>query len=167
MYTVLTDIPSLFTAQQLAEIKRLTPPPLIPSQQHSRPLQGKWVPARSVVTDDTSGTFKKLQLYEPRDIPAGWFFLGQSVSNTSALIVRKSDNWPDVTFCSVGKWDKVWFASALGRTFSMWNAYPEDSSNYAPLSSCFVASSGPPAVDPRMVCINKKYLVKGSIGVSV
>jgi len=175
---LLTDIPSLFTPAQLAEINRLTPglnglnrytdsTEVRVNTPPAKPLQGKWVPVRSVDTDRGSGAKMDFRVFEPRDIPPGWKYFGQSYNGSPGLIVRKSEGALDDVFCSVGRWDPVWNVERPYNDFAIWNPVPEDPAQFSALTSTFCSNEPvhqAPLPNPSLACINKKYLVKGQLG---
>jgi hypothetical protein len=101
---VFTDVPGLFTPAQLAEIRRLQPKAEFGEHNKPRgpakPIQGKWVQPESIQDDQGFGGLDRFVLYTPRretlksDAQAGgWFYLGQTTSATSALMIRQNPAW--------------------------------------------------------------------------
>lgn len=190
-----------------------------------KPLQGKWVQPRAIQDDQGLGSFQRFVVYAPTPEvlsgpDGGWYYLGQTTSGTSTLIVRQNPAWrpiveapgitppatppvhsasmsatssssastnnplatpslynfsnEDAPFCPVAKYDRIWSASAafdakataMRHKFSLWEAFPQDPSRFVPLTSAFSGHAPvdvPPTFDPRVVCLNKKYLVKASL----
>ncbi|KAF8322602.1 hypothetical protein DL93DRAFT_2093200 [Clavulina sp. PMI_390] len=97
---LLTDIPGLFTPDQLTELARLAPMSPIPTMKTTgpvKPLQGKWVAPKAVQDSQGFSSFKRFTLYGPTAeqlaADGGWYYLGQTTSSTSALIVRQNPAW--------------------------------------------------------------------------
>jgi len=52
-------------------------------------LPGRWVPTIEHATDVDLKT-QGLKVYAPKDIPQGWYWLGQTLDPSKALIVKES-----------------------------------------------------------------------------
>lgn len=195
-----------------------------------KPLQGKWIQPHVVQDTQGFGSLSRFTVYAPSleqlSADGGWYYLGQTSTATSALIVRQNPMWrpildgpdgtipvgltppptPPVTsmslsttaapspssnslsppslynfsnedapFCPIAKYDIVWDAStsfdkqakSSRHMFSLWEPLPQDPERFVPLGSYFHAHapiSTQPTIDRRIVCLNKKYVVKASLG---
>jgi hypothetical protein len=76
-----TSIIDLLSAADREEVKRLAP------VLNFKPLCGRWLDSMS--PEFTEGDCKGLRLYRPRLTGEEWFWLGQTVDSTKALVVKE------------------------------------------------------------------------------